>query len=258
MGRYTVDGKTFPEFSARELAAFPYLHIARVEDGASSEPIYIAYAFSEPGTYIVSEDRVRGSLCFLTSYDPSTDSWQFADTDVTAYPPVWCNYDMHNDAGELYMPATEKMVILKEDSLQVGISVGMALKGKGSGGGFDTTYVVGTPTTFTLEKNGWNGSMYTIYAYLCAAGENGVQIGLPSGTSNPNAQAVIKAALTLQSTYNYAGSTTAQPYCRLYIVAVEPPTEDLEIAVFGLVPVADTVVASVSEEGVEVTTEESE
>lgn len=249
MGRYIVDGKSFPEFSARDLAAYPFLHIAKVEDGSAAEPIYIAYAFSEPGTYIIAENHVRGSLCFLTSYDPATDSWKFADTDVTAYPPIWCNYDMYDDAGSLYMPASEKMLILNEPSLQVGISVGMALKGKGSGEDLDATYVVGTPVTFTLEKDNWGGSMYTLYAYLYAAGESGVQIGLPSGTSNLNAQKVIKAALTINSTYNYAGSTTAQPYCRLYIVAVEPPTEDIEIAVFGLAPVADTVVATASETG---------
>lgn len=114
-----------------------------------------------------------------------------------------------------------------------------------------TNYVVGDPVTFTLAADDWNGSMYTLYAYLYAVGANGVQIGLPSGTSSPNAQAVIEAALTVSNAVTNAGTTSTQPYACLYIIAAETPTEDLEIAVFGLTPVADTVTTTASEEGTE-------
>ena len=138
---------------------------------------------------------------------------------------------------------------MDDTSLQIGITIGMALSGKSTGeAAAVSTYVVGTPVKFTLSKDNWNGTRYTLYAYLYAVGSNGVQIGLPSKSSSPNAQAAVKAALTIHSTYNYSGSTTDQPYARLYIVAVEPPERDLEIVIFGLTPVANTVVAAVSEE----------
>lgn len=138
---------------------------------------------------------------------------------------------------------------MADTSLQIGIAVGMALKGKRMGEpATANTYIVGSPVKFTLSKDAWNGTMYTLYAYLYAVGTNGVQIGLPSKTSGPNAQSVIESALTIHSTYTYTGSTTAQPYARLYIVAVEPPEKDLDIVIFGLTPVADTVVAAASEE----------
>lgn len=261
MARYRFGNYTFPGFPAFDNAAYPHLHIARVVNDAGTE-LFFAYALAQPGYYITAEDHVASAddgriSGLITSYDAEKDEWRYIDdtiwlgpSGINAYPPIWASYDMYDDTGALHMAGSAPLLIMDEDTLKVGISIGMSLKGKGSGGG-GATYVVGDPVAFTLSKDDWNGSMYTLYAYLYAAGANGVQIGLPSGTSNPNAQAVVEAALTIHSTNNYAGSTTAQPYCRLYIVAVEPPTEDLEIVVFGLTPVADTVTATASEEGTE-------
>lgn len=254
MARYRIGDMDFPAFPPFDNVAYSFMHVAKIETAATTEPVYCAYALTEPGLYYVNEDNVGGSSALMSMYDKDTDTWHYNDEDwfavsvISAYPPIWTSYDMYDDTGALHMAGSPPLLIMDEDTLKVGISIGMSLKGKGSGGGFDTTYVVGAPVNFTLSKDSWNGSMYTLYAYLYAAGANGVQIGLPSGTSNPNAQAVIKAALTVNSVYTYAGSTTAQPYARLYIIAVEPPTDDLEIAVFGLTPVADTVVATTSEE----------
>ena len=265
MARYkfgTFDLSGLPPY---DKAKYPFLHIGRKDDGSS----LFAYALAAPGVYVTAEDHVsvtEGSAeMIMTSYYEDTDTWNYIDDTVWlessatlgCYKPVWTSYDMYDDTGALHMAGSAPLLIMDEDTLKVGISIGMSLKGKGSGGADGATYVVGDPVTFTLAANGWNGSMYTLYAYLYAAGENGVQIGLPSGTSNPNAQAVVEAALTIHSTSNYAGSTSAQPYCRLCIVAVEPPTEDIEIAVFGLSPVADTVVATAAVED-ETETEETE
>ena len=180
--------------------------------------------------------------------------WEVVDTDEVSVGhaadlgPIWANETIRFEDGTVAIEGSEPVeVVTTAPTFEMGIAVGMSLKGKGSGG-VATKFIVGSPVTFTLSKDEWNGSMYTLYAYLYAVGANGVQIGLPSGTSNPNAQRVVEAALTVNSTHTYAGSDTAQPYARLYIIAAEPPTEDLEIAVFGLTPVADTVVATASEE----------
>lgn len=101
--------------------------------------------------------------------------------------------------------------------------------------GLSNTYVSGTPVLFTIAATTWkDNSTVGINAKGYVIGDYGLQIGLPSETSVVNAQAVIKAALTICecSTTN---STTA-PNASIYIVAIEPPTIDVEIAIFGLVP----------------------
>lgn len=267
MGRYKFGAYTFPGFPAFDNVAYPHLHIARVLNDAGEE-LFFAYALAQPGYYITAEEHVASAddnliSGLITSYDAEKDEWRYIDdtiwvgpSGISAYPPVWTSYDMYDETGALHMAGSAPLLIMDEDTLKVGISIGMSLKGKSGGSGDGTTYVVGDPVTFTLSKDSWNGSMYTLYAYLYAAGTNGIQIGLPSGASNPNAQAVIAAALTINSVYTYAGTESAQPYTRLYIIAVEPPTEDLEIAVFGLTPVANTVVSTTSED--ETTTEGTE
>lgn len=261
MARYKFGNLDLSGLPSYNKAKYPFLHIGRKND----DDMLFAYALASPGVYVSAEGSVyvtEGSAeMIMTSYYEDTDTWNYIDDTVWqessatlgCYKPVWTSYDMYDDSGALHMAGSPPLLIMDEDTLKVGISIGMSLKGKGSGGGGDTTYVVGEPVAFTLSKDDWNGTMYTLYAYLYASGANGVQIGLPSGASNHNAQSVIDAALTIQSTYNYAGSETARPYCRLYIVAVETPTEDIEIAVFGLTPVANTVVATASVEDETVT-----
>ena len=69
-----------------------------------------------------------------------------------------------------------------------------------SGGG--TSYVVGTPVSFTLT--GWDaaaqGTTYTLKAVGYKPGANGVQLGLPSDSSTVNTQAVVASALTIANT----------------------------------------------------------
>ncbi len=103
--------------------------------------------------------------------------------------------------------------------------------------------VVGEPVVVTLSKDKWNGSCYTLTGELYTIGQYGVQIGLPSNTSNVNAQNLIRAALTINNSYYYGGDNSTNPYIQLLIVAVEVPEEDIDIALFGVVPAAATVVA---------------
>lgn len=102
--------------------------------------------------------------------------------------------------------------------------------------------VVSEPVTLTLSKDNWNGSCYTLVANNYTKGAYGVQIGLPSDTSNTNAQNVIKAALTINNTY------VSSTYVQLLLVAVTVPDEDIDIALFGLTPIEATA-AEASTEG---------
>ena len=105
-----------------------------------------------------------------------------------------------------------------------------------SGGG--PAYVVGAPVLFTLT--GWDTAeqvtTYTLTAEGYKIGENGVQLGLPSDSSTVNTQAVIAAALTIVNTKvtapdkekNVAGFT------EITISAVNAPSRELTVAIFGL------------------------
>lgn len=106
---------------------------------------------------------------------------------------------------------------------------------------------IGAPVTVTLSKDNWNGTCYTLRLDLYGVGEYGVQIGLPSGTSNPNAQNVVKSAITINNVYAYAGNTDTNPYVQLLLASVQAPAEDVEIALFGLVAAAATATATAAE-----------
>lgn len=101
----------------------------------------------------------------------------------------------------------------------------------------DISYVVlSTPVSFTLSADGWNGTSYSLKAENYQVGVNDVQIGLPSKTSTVNAQAVVKAALTIVKTSNTSANTSdsTPAYATLTISAVNAPTKDITIAIFGL------------------------
>lgn len=100
---------------------------------------------------------------------------------------------------------------------------------------FSTTYVVGKPIEFTIS--GWdvNGdSVKTIKATGYKVGANGLQLGLPAKSSTTNTQAVIGAALTIPKTGFTAASGSAAAYTTIYVSAVNIPTRDITIAIFGL------------------------
>ena len=99
-----------------------------------------------------------------------------------------------------------------------------------------TTYVIGNPIEFVLSVDSWNGTSYSLEAENYSVGSKDVQIGLPSKSSTVNAQAVIKAALTIVKTYNIsADKENGTPaYAELIISAVNTPTKDITVAIFGL------------------------
>lgn len=105
-----------------------------------------------------------------------------------------------------------------------------------SGGG--TSYVVGTPVSFTLT--GWDpdvqGTTYKLKVEGYKIGANGVQIGLPSDSSTVNTQAVVAAALTIVNTKVTAPDKEKNVvgFTEITISAVTAPSRELTIAIFGL------------------------
>ena len=122
-----------------------------------------------------------------------------------------------------------------------------------SGGG-SSAYVVGAPVLFTLT--GWDtaeqGTTYTLTAEGYKIGENGVQLGLPSDSSTVNTQAVV-AALTIVNTAVTAPNknTNTVGFTTITISAVNAPSRELTVAIFGLeeaerVTVTEPVIEGIS------------
>ena len=90
-------------------------------------------------------------------------------------------------------------------------------------GGTQTSYIYATPTEFTLAKDKWNGTTYTldITGYTVASTP---QLGLPPVSDYANTTAAVKAALTIPESNSSS----------ITISAVNAPTRDLKIAIFGL------------------------
>lgn len=104
-----------------------------------------------------------------------------------------------------------------------------------------TAYVVGTPVSFTLT--GWDpdvqGTTYKLKAVGYKPGANGVQLGLPSDSSTANTQAVVASALTIANTNVTAPDKEKNEagFTEISIPAVNAPSRELTVAIFGLVEV---------------------
>lgn len=110
----------------------------------------------------------------------------------------------------------------------------------GSGGGTEivniTSYVVGEAVVFTLSKDAWDSTNYSLKANGYKVGAEGVQIGLPANDDTTNTQRVVKAAITIPYTTTTSPNTenNVAGYATITLSAVNPPTEDVQIAIFGL------------------------
>lgn len=94
-------------------------------------------------------------------------------------------------------------------------------------------YIIGEPINYTLNASDWDGHTYGINMSGYTIGEHGVAIGLPTESSTVNAQEVIKAALTLPWSRTYSNDTATG--VQMNISAVNIPSTDVTIAIFGLV-----------------------
>ena len=123
-----------------------------------------------------------------------------------------------------------------------------------SGGG--TSYVVGLPVALTLT--GWDpdaqGTTYDLKVEGYKIGAGGVQLGLPSDSSAVNTQAVIASALTIVKTRVYAPNKEKNTvgYTIITISAVNAPSRELTVAIFGLEEAERVTVTEPAIEGIPV------
>ena len=98
-----------------------------------------------------------------------------------------------------------------------------------------TNYVVGTPVNFTLLASEWNGTTYTLDLSAYPSVSNNIVIGIPTTSSMYNATLMSYAALSIaQVTINRNSDTQAVTSANARISAVNQPTEDILIAIWGL------------------------
>lgn len=109
-----------------------------------------------------------------------------------------------------------------------------SISGGGGGNVTVTGYVVGTPVEFTIPAADWSGTNYNLIATGYKVGAGGVQLGLPANDDNTNTQAVISAALTIPHTSFTAATSSAAAKTEIHVSAVNVPTRDITIALFGL------------------------
>lgn len=118
------------------------------------------------------------------------------------------------------------------------------------------TYVVGLPVALTLT--GWDpdaqGTTYDLEVEGYKIGAGGVQLGLPSDSSAVNTQAVIASALTIVKTRVYAPDkdTNTVGYTIITISAVNAPSRELTVAIFGLEEAERVTVTEPAIEGIPV------
>lgn len=176
--------------------------------------------------------------------------------------PAWvaCNADQ-----VVELPNAEKTTELWELGVKIsaqgegrvmcGEPVAIVGDQTGTGGG-STAYVVGEPVTFTLPK--WDAAnegttpFHGLQAEGYKIGANGVQLGLPSDSSVVNTQAMIEAALTIVRT-EVAEPKPSEGECgRTFIdlSAVNAPSRDLTVAIFGLEEAERVTVTEAAIEGV--------
>ena len=97
----------------------------------------------------------------------------------------------------------------------------------------------GKPVEFTLSKDVWNGTIYTIQTTEYGEVHN-LRLGIPSTSSMTNAQRLVECALTIPEITNAMIDTDGDNVkdtnrATITISAVTAPTEDVVIAIWGLV-----------------------
>ena len=101
-----------------------------------------------------------------------------------------------------------------------------------------TQYIIGTPVDFELA--GWDPDLQGATCQLTCkgykVGANGLQVGLPEGGSTVNMLRVIFAALTIVDVAEHEPDPEDGTPGEVVVTlsAVNPPTGDLTIALFGL------------------------
>ena len=95
-------------------------------------------------------------------------------------------------------------------------------------------YVIGTPMEVVLYADNWFGTTYSLKIENYKIGNYGVQIGMPSLSNVDVTQTILECALTIPSSTFTAATSSAAAYTSMRISAIEAPTTDITILLFGL------------------------
>lgn len=95
-------------------------------------------------------------------------------------------------------------------------------------------YVIGTPMEFVLSLSNWSGTTYSIKIENYKIGNYGVQIGMPLAPDIETAQIILECAFTISYSYFTAATSSAKAYTTIRISAIQTPTKDIPIVLFGL------------------------
>lgn len=95
-------------------------------------------------------------------------------------------------------------------------------------------YVISTPMEVVLSLSNWNGTTYDLKIENYKIGNYGVQVGMPLVTDTETAQMILECAFTIPYTYLKSATSSAAAYTQLKISAIQTPTRDVSIYLFGL------------------------
>jgi hypothetical protein len=98
------------------------------------------------------------------------------------------------------------------------------------------TYVSGKPVVFTLRADTWVNTTYTLdLTAYGAIDDSKLQIGIPPTSSIRNATLLTRYALTMPNAiYDVDSNTNEVTSASATIIAIEPPIEDIDVAIWGL------------------------
>lgn len=181
----------------------------------------------------------------------STTSWLIdgKDEEVMSHAadggPHWSNVTIKDENGDIFITGSDPVKVvpnIDHRSLSMGIAIGQSIRPMLSTTGGSAK---GEAVCFTLSAGNWNGTTYQITVSEYGEIKEGLQIGIPPTSSAANAEKVIKAALTIPRFENETkkvdtdgdGENDTYVYSQTIITisAVTAPTNDIEIAIWGLI-----------------------
>lgn len=95
-------------------------------------------------------------------------------------------------------------------------------------------YVISTPMEVVLSLSNWSGTTYNIKIENYKIGNYGVQIGMPLVSDTETAQIILECAFTIPYSSFTAATSSAAAYTTIRISAINTPTKDITIVLFGL------------------------